>query len=92
MLFLLCAGGGIVIWQAVKSVKKSVNQAMTTVGEINESEASRQNLTRIGLAMHNYQDAMGSLPNNSYGPPGKQSRPLLSWRVHILPYLNDDAL
>ena len=92
VLFLMCAGAGVLIWQAVKSVKKSVDQVKTTMGDAQESEASRQNLTRIGIAMHSHNDAMATLPQNSYGPPGKIWRPLLSWRVHLLPFLNENAL
>ncbi len=45
----------------------------------------RNNLKQIALAMHNYHDA-----NNGF-PPGaicdKKGKPLLSWRVALLPYI-----
>jgi hypothetical protein len=41
-------------------------------------------LKQIGLALHSYHDANGRLPTDVYGPNGE---PLLSWRVHLLPYL-----
>ncbi len=48
------------------------------------------NLKYIGLAMHNYLDA------NSHFPPAasvdKAGKPLLSWRVMILPYIDQDQL
>ena len=48
------------------------------------------NLKQIGLAMHNY------LAEHKTFPPAysrdKSGRPLLSWRVHILPYLEQAAL
>ena len=48
------------------------------------------NLKQIGLAMHNYHSANNTFPPAySKGPDGK---PLLSWRVHILPYLEQKAL
>ena len=47
------------------------------------------NLKQIGLALHNYHDAHGKFPTNVYGPKGE---PLLSWRVHLLPYLEEDNL
>jgi hypothetical protein len=47
------------------------------------------NLQQIGLAIRNYNDAEGQLPHNTYGPDGT---PLLSWRVHILPYIEYDQL
>jgi hypothetical protein len=51
--------------------------------------SSSNNLKQIGLAVHNYADDWGQLPHNTYAPDGK---PLLSWRVHILPYIEQDAL
>jgi hypothetical protein len=48
------------------------------------------NLRQLAIAMHNYHDVNGALP-----APFSQNRdgkPLLSWRVHILPYLEQDAL
>jgi hypothetical protein len=50
----------------------------------------RRQLRQIALALHNYHDAVGTFP-----PPASSSRdgkPLLSWRVLILPYLEQDAL
>jgi hypothetical protein len=48
------------------------------------------NLKQIGLAMHNYHDVHKSFPAAAnYDAAGK---PLLSWRVHILPYLEQEAL
>jgi hypothetical protein len=46
-------------------------------------------LQQIGLAIHNYDDGNGELPTNTYAPDGT---PLLSWRVHLLPYLDANNL
>jgi len=52
--------------------------------------ASANNLKQIALAMHNYHDARKSFPAAaSYDANGK---PLLSWRVHILPFLEGQEL
>jgi hypothetical protein len=47
-------------------------------------------LKQIGLALHNYHDSYGTFPAAaSYDKDGK---PLLSWRVHLLPFLEQEAL
>lgn len=50
---------------------------------------SVNNLKQIMLAMHNYFDTYRRMPGDSYDADGK---PLLSWRVHILPYIEQSAL
>jgi hypothetical protein len=52
-------------------------------------KTSENNLKQIGLAMHNYHDVFGNLPTNSVD---KTSKPILSWRVHILPFIEEDDL
>ena len=48
------------------------------------------NLKQIGLAMHNYESSFGTfVPVATYDASGK---PLLSWRVLLLPYLEQQPL
>lgn len=54
-----------------------------------ELRLSANNLKQIMLAMHNYHDANGNFPNNTYTKDGKG---LLSWRVALLPYIEQDKL
>jgi uncharacterized protein (TIGR03067 family) len=60
---------------------------------LKEGGARRQsviNLKSMGIAMHNYHNDFGHFP-----PPAiysKDGKPLLSWRVTILPYLQHDSL
>ncbi len=51
--------------------------------------ASSQHLRQIGLAAHNYHDTYNQFPAFSKSEKG---RPLLSWRVMVLPYLDQAAL
>jgi hypothetical protein len=51
--------------------------------------ASANNLKQIGLAGHNYHDANGFMANNVTSKDGK---PLLSWRVLLLPYIEETPL
>jgi hypothetical protein len=52
--------------------------------------SSMNNLKQLGIAMHNYHDVTGSFPTAAvYDAAGK---PLLSWRVMLLPYIEQDAL
>lgn len=49
-----------------------------------------ENLKRLAIALQNSHDTSGKLPAHaSYDPNGN---PLLSWRVHILPFLGQGAL
>jgi prepilin-type processing-associated H-X9-DG protein len=51
-------------------------------------QASQNNLKQIGLAFHNYHDAYNKLPTDI---KDKDGTPILSWRVAILPFLDQDA-
>jgi hypothetical protein len=61
------------------------------LGPITEEQLaqSANNLKQIGLAWHNYHDTIGHFPCNEVSKDGK---PLLSWRVQILPYIEEDEL
>ena len=75
----LCGGGGFGVYYFFNSI----------IGEKREQERSANNLRQIGLALHNHHDVHGGLPTNTVGPNGQ---PLLSWRVHLLPYLGEQNL
>ncbi len=50
---------------------------------------SRNSLLQIGLAIQNYDVTYGELPKNTSRADGT---PLLSWRVHLLPFLEEENL
>jgi hypothetical protein len=52
---------------------------------------SSNNLKQIGLALHNYHDANGAFPSAA-AYHDNNGKPLLSWRVAILPYVEEQAL
>jgi uncharacterized protein DUF1559 len=51
---------------------------------------SSNNLKQLGLAMHNYHDTMNAFPPAAVCD--KTGKSLLSWRVLILPYVNEEKL
>lgn len=53
------------------------------------SAGDQNNLRQITLAFHNYEAANGRFPTDVYSEDGK---PLLSWRVQLLPYLESPQL
>jgi RNA polymerase sigma factor (sigma-70 family) len=54
-----------------------------------QRQRSLKNLKAIGLALINYHDTFGHFPTDVTDKAGK---PLLSWRVEILPYVEADNL
>jgi prepilin-type processing-associated H-X9-DG protein len=48
------------------------------------------NLKQMGLAMHNYHDTYGAFPPAATLDP--EGQPLLSWRILLLPFLDEKAL
>jgi hypothetical protein len=50
----------------------------------------KNNMKQIGLAMHNYHDVYGSFPPAFI--PDANGKPMHSWRVLILPFMNQAGL
>jgi hypothetical protein len=69
-----------------KVIAGAANRARSAAGR----SVSMNNLKQLALALHNYHDANGSFPPT--GNLDKNGKPLLSWRVHILPYVDQDQL
>ncbi len=65
--------------------------ARKKIDEMAAVQRSANNLKQIAIAMHGYSDT-----NNGTMPPAavcdKKGKPLLSWRVLILPYIEQDKL
>lgn len=59
------------------------------VADAAQRARSSDNLKRIMVAIHAYHDEKGHAPNNV---ADKDGNPILSWRVRLLPYLDQEAL
>jgi hypothetical protein len=57
---------------------------------VTRSNSTASKLHQIGMALMNYESANAHLP--AVASFDKQGKPLLSWRVHILPYLEQTSL
>ena len=64
--------------------------AVQSAREAARRTASMNNLKMIALAMHNYHDVYKGFPA-AYNVD-ENGKPLLSWRVHILPFIEQQAL
>lgn len=65
--------------------------AIAKTREAAQRISSMNNLKQIGLAMHNYHDSYNGFPAAAICDK-KTGKPLLSWRVAILPFIEQDAL
>jgi hypothetical protein len=68
----------------------AAGEAVAKVKAAAARSRSFNNLKQIAIALHSYHDAMGSLPPAAV--VDKTGRPLLSWRVLILPYVEQGPL
>jgi hypothetical protein len=65
--------------------------AVTRVQQAATRLKDAENLKALALAIHNFTDAHGKLPQATAFRT-RDGRPGLSWRVALLPYLNEDNL
>jgi hypothetical protein len=65
--------------------------AVAKVREAAQRSSSMNNLKQIGLAMHNYEATYTGFPAAAICDK-KTGKPLLSWRVAILPFIEQEAL
>jgi Protein of unknown function (DUF1559) len=75
----------------------NVNAPEPATGDSATAEQSKRNMQRISTAMVNYYHAHDYFVNNSYDDGAKAKskasvQPLLSWRVHLLPFLEEHNL
>jgi hypothetical protein len=75
---------------SVKTDEKTVGPFLAEVERAAQRKSSENNLRQIALAMHAAHDTFGALPNAAICD--KEGKPLLSWRVHILPFIEQENL
>ncbi len=76
--------------KTIEAVMKPLVDAIAAARQNAQRMQSMNNLKQLGMAMHNYHDTYKRFPPAaSYDASGK---PLLSWRVLILPYIEQKAL
>jgi hypothetical protein len=75
---------------ALATTIPAVVAAVNTTRQASERMVSQNNLRQIVLAMHNYHDTYNGFPPAAICD--KDGKPLLSWRVAILPYVEQDQL
>jgi beta-lactamase regulating signal transducer with metallopeptidase domain len=84
------APGGLGGYQGMSGAGGPIPSPTRNASESAADEANTNNLKQIGLALHSYHDTFGAFPAAAI--MGKDGKPLLSWRVAILPYIEQDAL
>jgi hypothetical protein len=80
-------GAGLTVALAAPATKPKPEPLGPITGE--QLKHSEDNLKLIALAWHNYESTYGYFPSNETSKDGKV---LLSWRVQILPYLEEEKL
>ncbi len=79
LVLCVCGGGGLAVYFGYQRI-----------GSASERMMASNNLKQLGLAMHNYESTTGHLP--TVDGRGRDGKPTLSWRVHLLPYIEEDIL
>ena len=76
-------------------IKEGVQKGIGSVQEAAQRMQSTNNLKQMALAMHSYSSTNRSFPPAGVGDPRQpaaQRKPLLSWRVAILPFVEQQQL
>jgi hypothetical protein len=83
----LDTGGG---WASSGVMVALLLPAVQAAREAARRTQSMNNMKQISLALHNYHDVYKGFPPQAISD--KQGKPLLSWRVAVLPYLEENDL
>jgi prepilin-type processing-associated H-X9-DG protein len=85
------AGGGLVLLIPVVFILVALLlPAVQQAREAARRSTCKNNMKQIGLALHNYHELYGSFPPAYI--PDENGNPMHSWRVLVLPFLDQQAL
>ena len=74
----------------IAGISVPIQQAQFAAQRANRGNNAGDSLKNLGLAMHNYHSAYNKLPASVNRD--SNGKPLLSWRVHILPFIEEQGL
>jgi prepilin-type processing-associated H-X9-DG protein len=81
---------GPLLWMGCAGVGGAFGLGISKSRDAAKRIESASNLRQIGLALHNYHDAMDGFPTLAEGAGTPKKK--LSWRVEILPYIEEQQL
>ncbi len=81
---------GAAIETAVPMAAASLLPAIGSARKASRRAQSMNNLKQLAIAMHNFHDTYRAFPAGYNAD--KEGHPLLSWRVHILPFIEQSGL
>jgi hypothetical protein len=76
--------------EGLSNLMRGLIPALTGARMTASRQITANRLKQLGIALHNYHDTHGAFPARANF--GTASKPLLSWRVHMLPYVEGDHL
>lgn len=76
--------------RSVRALLVAVGRALEGPRARAKRQQSMNNLKQLGIAMHNYHDLNKRFPG--VGAVDADGKPLLSWRVHVLPFVDEQRL
>jgi hypothetical protein len=99
LLIGLIVGGVVLLLLCIIAIPIGIGLMLPAVQKVRQSANRQQgsnNLMQIGLGVHNYHDSHGQIPPPfiapANGPALADPERRLSWRVGILPYVEQDNL
>jgi|SRR5262245_43729646 len=90
IVIVLAVGGGLLACCGVLTVPALLLPAVQQAREAARRSQCKNNLKMISLALFNYESAHGTFPPAYI--PDENGKPMHSWRVLILPFLDDSTL